>query len=597
MIDLSIVSGTYNRLDYLKKMIASVRSAINPGLSYEIILVDGGSTDGTQDWARYQPNVRLIEHGDLRGAIAAFNDGGHAARGRYTVFLNDDLTLVGNSLTLAVSFMENHPEVGIAAFHTDRLGGWAVAGMPARTPEGKPCTLPYNGCSIFPTWLGKRLNFWALPGARTYGGDNALVGRVVEAGWKAVALPPECGVKETIPHDELNTINNERPEVTRNHPDTEAYLAVYPRGPQISLKRTVEPPADWKPPMRILYAPVYEENHATQHEQKYGLRRALMRLGPVWEVDYLKDGPVAILKAAAEWKPQLIVTQFHYPDPFTPEHMHILRTHLPSSALVNWNGDVYDMTQYPRDRRTKDGKESVADAYVRMLRMVDLHTVVNEHAMWNFRSRGVNCAYWQLGYEPEGLGHEPFPSDPKHEVLFLGNGYSTNRQRFGDFLKTLADRVSVYGNGWPQLQAHPANTYDFRQGCRLYRRARIALGDSEWATTARGFVSNRAFQAMAAGHALMLQQWFDGTDLIGLVDGKHWVLWQDYTDLREKIDYYLAHEDERAKIAAAGHVEVLTNHSFDRRVQELMTLLRQPKAQADPVNADPTLAQYHEVRR
>ncbi len=590
-LDLSVVSGTYQRLSLLKKMVQSARASINPGLTYEIVLVGVQGDDDTLAWCKTQPDVRLIVQSGLQGAIHAFGEGGRAARGRYTVFANDDLTFVGASLTRALCFMQANPDVGIAAFWTDRLGGWQVAGMPALDPYGKPIVLPYNGVSIFPTWLGKRLDHWSLPGARTYAGDNALVCRVVESGYRAVELPKDCGVQETIPHDELNRINNELPGPGKAHPDTAAYRRVYPHGPKVRKGRLFSPPDTFREPMRIVYAPIFEEGHTIQHEQKYGLTRALQRIGSVCEVDYQADGPDSILRAAADFRPQLLILQLHYPSPFTEAHMIRLRNLLPTATIVNWSGDVYDMTRHPQH----------ADAYVSMLRHVDLHTVVNETAALNFIMRGVNCRYWQVGYEPEGVGYEPSVADPRYEVLFLGNGYSTNRHRLGDFLKTLTCRVDVFGLWWPMLSAHPPTLYDFRAGCRLYRAARIALGDSEWAHTARGFVSNRAYQAMAAGGCLMLQQAFDGVELTGLVDGKHWVLWQDHDDLRAKIDYYLDREAERARIAKAGHREVLLNHSFERRVDELLTMLRAPNygmptLRAEPTNGDPTLARFHGAR-
>ena len=42
---LTILIGSYNRLDLLKKSIEAIRSQTSS--SYEIIVVDGGSTDGT----------------------------------------------------------------------------------------------------------------------------------------------------------------------------------------------------------------------------------------------------------------------------------------------------------------------------------------------------------------------------------------------------------------------------------------------------------------------------------------------------------------------------------------------------------------------
>ena len=56
---VSVVSGTYNRLSRLKAMVNSVRSSVGVGIPYEIVLVDGGSTDGTLEWARAQSDIAL----------------------------------------------------------------------------------------------------------------------------------------------------------------------------------------------------------------------------------------------------------------------------------------------------------------------------------------------------------------------------------------------------------------------------------------------------------------------------------------------------------------------------------------------------------
>ena len=55
---VSVVLGTYNRLPFLKSTIASVRSS-QIDVPYEIIVVDGGSTDGTIDWLTEQARYHL----------------------------------------------------------------------------------------------------------------------------------------------------------------------------------------------------------------------------------------------------------------------------------------------------------------------------------------------------------------------------------------------------------------------------------------------------------------------------------------------------------------------------------------------------------
>ena len=49
-----------------------------------------------------------------------------------------------------------------------------------------------------------------------------------------------------------------------------------------------------------------------------------------------------------------------------------------------------------------------------------------------------------------------------------------------------------------------------------------------------------------------------------------------YSSARELVDrvkYYLAHEDERSEIAAAGHARTLRDHTYIQRMRELVSIL------------------------
>ena len=112
-LSLSIVTATYNRRASLMKMVNSARSSLRSDVPYEIVVVDGSSTDGSQEWCHKESDIVLIQ-GDLHGAVPNFNAGFLAAKGRYVCMANDDIEFVGDSLQLALDFMPNHPRVGAA---------------------------------------------------------------------------------------------------------------------------------------------------------------------------------------------------------------------------------------------------------------------------------------------------------------------------------------------------------------------------------------------------------------------------------------------------------------------------------------------------
>lgn len=562
---LSVVSGTYNRLPHLRRMVESARAALLPGIPYEIVLVDGGSTDGTLDWCKHQGDVRLIEHGELRGAIRAFNDGAHAARGRYVVLANDDVEFLPESLTHALIFMEDHPEIGIGAFTQDRNNrGWHVEGMSAIDPQGRQTAVPYGQVAIVPRWLGDRLGWWGDFGARTYGGDTMLSARAYEAGYPVAELK-RSRIHDTTPADELREINNTRILYQGNHPDTQAYLDVYPRGPQIASVPQFPPPDAWPAPLlRIFYVPIFEAGHQVQRVQKRGLRDALRCAGLVHEFDYVGlaqglglQGMWARLVAEAHmFQPDLFLFQLHDQGTLTASQIKALVARHPRAVFVNWNGDYWP------HNLTSDQGIALAKAF-------DVQLVVNAEVIPDLRRHGIGAAHWHIAYEPLVAGST---EDILYDAVFLGSAYSAQRVALANVLHSLGDaQIGLFGSGWPNTTTENT-TYDFRRTGQIMRQAKIVIGDSQW-PEAHGFVSDRLFNALAAGGGVLMHQWFSGIDDLGLVNEENCIIWQSLDDLPDIMRYWLdgRRDSRRQKIAQAGRNLVMARHSFDARVRELFT--------------------------
>ena len=62
--DLSIVIGSYNRLHFLQLVIDAIRKEMDVlNIRHEIIVVDGGSVDGSMGWLIRQKNIiTIIQH-------------------------------------------------------------------------------------------------------------------------------------------------------------------------------------------------------------------------------------------------------------------------------------------------------------------------------------------------------------------------------------------------------------------------------------------------------------------------------------------------------------------------------------------------------
>lgn len=100
---ISVVIPNYNGMLYVEE---AVESALNQDYqNIEVIVVDDGSTDGSQKLLRkYENRIRLIET-ENRGAAAARNTGMKVARGELIAFLDSDDLWKSNKLTRQVQKM------------------------------------------------------------------------------------------------------------------------------------------------------------------------------------------------------------------------------------------------------------------------------------------------------------------------------------------------------------------------------------------------------------------------------------------------------------------------------------------------------------
>lgn len=114
---ISVIIPTYNRCWILKEAIDSVLS--QKFSDFEIIVVDDGSTDATNELlSTYGDQITTISQQN-KGVSAARNAGISFARGGYIAFLDSDDMWLPEKLSCQHDFFQSHPEALIC--QTDEI--------------------------------------------------------------------------------------------------------------------------------------------------------------------------------------------------------------------------------------------------------------------------------------------------------------------------------------------------------------------------------------------------------------------------------------------------------------------------------------------
>jgi glycosyltransferase involved in cell wall biosynthesis len=109
---ISVVIPTRNRAKYILESLDSVFA--QTFTDYEVIVVDDGSTDNTQELLAPLLRAKKIryEFGEARGVSAARNRGVALAQGRYIAFLDSDDLFLPTKLEKQTRLFEGNPQLG-----------------------------------------------------------------------------------------------------------------------------------------------------------------------------------------------------------------------------------------------------------------------------------------------------------------------------------------------------------------------------------------------------------------------------------------------------------------------------------------------------
>lgn len=243
------------------------------------------------------------------------------------------------------------------------------------------------------------------------------------------------------------------------------------------------------------------------------------------------------------------------------------------------------------------GASSQAEA-LDILRGYSWYFVSHAPHVTRLREEGVNAFSLPMAYDPRWF----FPLDgvvSQYDILFVGDIFTPLNNNRGDLLRHISQkfRVAVMSykpTGIPGIQHLPPEVNPYRLN-RILNQAKIVLGSDLIGDVQsvnnhpeqyifyedKFYLRQRAYVVIGAGccymverHPEIMQQFEDRQEI---------VLWDDYDELTDQLDYYMNHEDERRAIGLAGH----------RRAQNEYTTAHMMQFVLQTMNLLPAITQPH----
>jgi polyisoprenyl-phosphate glycosyltransferase len=129
--EVSVVLPVFNEIDHLDEELTRIRDAFDDSpYSYEIIVVDDASTDGSSERLKEIPWIRLISFRSNRGPGAARKIGTEAARGDVVVWSDVDMSYPNDALPDLVAELSGYDQV--VGARTTEEGTHKIARVPAK---------------------------------------------------------------------------------------------------------------------------------------------------------------------------------------------------------------------------------------------------------------------------------------------------------------------------------------------------------------------------------------------------------------------------------------------------------------------------------
>ena len=164
-------------------------------------------------------------------------------------------------------------------------------------------------------------------------------------------------------------------------------------------------------------------------------------------------------------------------------------------------------------------------------------------------------------------------------LSFVGAGYHNRREMFSSLAHY---PFKIWGTEWPgckpfdKLVQEAGRRLTPEEYTKIFNSTEVNINlhssnERDGVDPTGDFLNPRTFELAACGAFQLV----DERALLGesFEDGKEIVTFKTLADLREKIDYYLEHPEERERITLAGQARARRDHTYDARMEQMLSVV------------------------
>ncbi|MCO6432505.1 MAG: glycosyltransferase [Deltaproteobacteria bacterium] len=193
----------------------------------------------------------------------------------------------------------------------------------------------------------------------------------------------------------------------------------------------------------------------------------------------------------------------------------------------------------------------------------------------------ANVSYLPVACDPDI--HRPVSMSEEERkrwgspISFVGAGYHNRQQLFAALCEL---PFKIWGTEWPGCK--PFDRLVQEQGRRISPDEYVKIfnasdininlhssSEKDGVDPTGDFVNPRTIELAAAGAFQLVDERSHLAEL--LTPGEEVATFNSAADLKEKIEYYLAHPDERKRIAEKGRCRVLREHTYQHRLKAMLS--------------------------